>query len=150
MVTLLRPRVLSLYREILRTARTWEVASESEMIRQEAAEAFRAHRCLAADEAAVKLEAGLQRLELGKHYKIPWERPMHYGGGGAEGLAPHKQNVNVFQGRKRININGATRWEGGPDSSGGGPGGIGGPPGVGHPGRQPAVAVPARREFIKK
>lgn len=73
-----RAKALSLYRAILRTARTWEGgAAEQAYIREEAGALFRKNRGATDPETIdAKLFEASSRLELGVHYQIPY--PRHY------------------------------------------------------------------------
>ena len=107
-----RAAVLRLYRDYVRTGRRWANVGERQWILEEAARRFRAH----ADETCPDrirelLRAGEDRLAVAAHYQIPFERPEHFGGGGAEGLSSHKQKPIVSRGRKRVNVAGHTRWK---------------------------------------
>ena len=108
---MMRTRSLSLYRRFLRAAHGWQDAGEATWIRQEARVRFEANR----GETDPTKVAGLQdeaenRLMMALHYKIPYERPGHFGGGGGEGLSKHKERAVIARGRKRVNVNGATKW----------------------------------------
>ena len=102
---------LRLYRRFIRAAQRWHDDYESAWIRQEARKLFEEHR----NETNIALIKDLQaaaerRLEVALHYKIPYERPEHFGGGGAEGLSQRKERAVLQTGRKRTNVNGATKW----------------------------------------
>eukprot|EP00793_Prasinoderma_coloniale_P001955 PRCOL_00002463-RA len=73
-----RAKALSLYRAILRTARTWEGGAEEQAyIREEAGALFRKNRGATDPETIdAKLFEASSRLELGVHYQIPY--PRHY------------------------------------------------------------------------
>ncbi|CAL8468964.1 g8505 [Coccomyxa elongata] len=74
-----RSRVLSLYRRILRTSRTWQGGKEErEYIEREARSQFRRNAAAhdPADVDAMVQEAE-QRLEYGLHYGIPYPRLHH-------------------------------------------------------------------------
>lgn len=131
-------KVRGLFRAILRATRDWQVPGEGAALREEARAAFRDGRTMEASAAAEALLQGTQRLEVALHYGLAYERPVHLGGGGSEGLAPHKQYSAVAEGRKRVNINGQSQWIQG----GGGGGG-------GARGRSPA-AVPTSMYGTKK
>ena len=52
-----------------------------------------------------------QRIDLAVHYKNPYPRLEHQGGGGGEGSSNHRTTAKSIKGqRKRINVNGASRW----------------------------------------
>ena len=107
-----RTAVLRLYRDYVRTGRRWANVGERRWILEEAARLFRAHRDEADPERIGELlRAGEDRLAVAKHYQIPYERPEHFGGGGAEGLSGHKQKPIVSRGRKRVNVAGHTKWK---------------------------------------
>ncbi|KAF6259999.1 complex 1 protein-domain-containing protein [Scenedesmus sp. NREL 46B-D3] len=74
-----RSRVLSLYRTILRTGRSWQGPQEErEYIRQEARAVFRQHKHLASPaEIEAKLVEGRDRLDIAVHYRIPYPRMQH-------------------------------------------------------------------------
>lgn len=78
-----RPRVLSLYRQILRTARDWQSAAnnvnaEKQYIREEARRLFKANKHLS-DTKQVQLKIGEAeaRLHIGRHYRNPYPRPVY-------------------------------------------------------------------------
>lgn len=70
-----RPRVLALYRQILRTGHQWKNTDEREYIVNEARRLFRQNQDIS-DPSLIKAKIleGESRLELGKHYKIPYPR----------------------------------------------------------------------------
>lgn len=73
-----RSQVLSLYRRILRTGRTWAGSAEEKIyIYNEAKHSFQINKNLPESEIPVKLEEGERRLELGVHYQIPYPRMHH-------------------------------------------------------------------------
>ena len=108
---MLRSKSLRLYRRFLRAASGWENAREAAWIRQEARRLFDEKRH-EKDVSVIKALQGAaeDRLAIALHYKIPYERPGHFGGGGGEGLSKHKERTIIARGRKRVNVNGATRW----------------------------------------
>ncbi|KAF6020687.1 LYRM1 [Bugula neritina] len=81
-----RNKVLTLYRAILKTSKTWESASriasdtekESLYIASEARHLFRQNKHLS-DEDSIKaaIKEAESRLEIALHYKNPWPRPSH-------------------------------------------------------------------------
>ena len=83
-----KSQVIQLYREILRLAKTWEAkvpsetAQEKDFIRSEARLMFRANKNISSDqEIDKKLEEGRNRLEIARHYRIPYPRPVYYATG---------------------------------------------------------------------
>ena len=83
-----KSQVIQLYREILRLAKTWEAkvpsetALEKDFIRSEARLMFRANKNISSDqEVDKKLEEGRNRLEIARHYRIPYPRPVYYATG---------------------------------------------------------------------
>ncbi|GAQ85561.1 hypothetical protein KFL_002410120 [Klebsormidium nitens] len=72
----LRSQALSLYRRILRAARTWPGPQEEvNYIRNEAQSTFRQNRALDdATEIGKQIEEGEHRLEYALHYHIPYPR----------------------------------------------------------------------------
>ncbi|XP_043188465.1 LYR motif containing protein 1-like [Amphibalanus amphitrite] len=80
----LRTQVLSMYRQILRAARTWQAADPSETaehrayIRAEAGQLFRRHSG-ETDPKRVRqyLTEAESRLELALHYGTPYPRPVN-------------------------------------------------------------------------
>mmetsp|Transcript_20604 Transcript_20604/g.57465 ORF Transcript_20604/g.57465 Transcript_20604/m.57465 type:complete len:113 (+) Transcript_20604:30-368(+) len=79
-----RGRALSLYRNCLRSARTWQALEpqnteqEREYILTESKAAFRAHQSLPSHLALEELDAGEKRYEYAWHYRIPYPRiPVH-------------------------------------------------------------------------
>ena len=104
--------VLKLYKDILRTSRTWKDKAESQWIKTEASTVFRQHQNISDTKSIQQLIAqGEERLTVAKWSGIPYERPIHMGGGGGEGLAIHKENPIVSKGRKRVNNGGKTVWK---------------------------------------
>ncbi|OQR82932.1 hypothetical protein ACHHYP_15295 [Achlya hypogyna] len=79
-------RALTLYRRLLRTARTWDGGEvERYYIRQQARSGFEANRTLKSPtEIENAITEGEQRLEVGLHYKNPYPRP-HYSDPGTLG-----------------------------------------------------------------
>ena len=84
----LRSQVLSLYRTILRLSRTWqakqssETGQERQYIVNEARRSFRLNRDLTSESAIQKaLVEGRARVEVARHYRIPYPRPVYYGTG---------------------------------------------------------------------
>mmetsp|Transcript_11406 Transcript_11406/g.23127 ORF Transcript_11406/g.23127 Transcript_11406/m.23127 type:complete len:156 (-) Transcript_11406:1222-1689(-) len=71
-------RVRSLYRRILRSARTWEGLEERNYVRNEAHTLFHKNAGLTRpSEIQEKLFEGESRLELALHYRIPYPRPYN-------------------------------------------------------------------------
>ena len=104
-------RSLQIYRRFLRAARAWENAEEARWIRQEARALFEEARGVTNPSTVSDLQnAAEDRLAMALHYKIPYARPDHFGGGGGEGLSKHKERAAIARGRKRVNVNGATKW----------------------------------------
>ena len=109
----------ALYRRVLRIARSWEVAEEALYIRTEAREQLELARGLTgAKDIAAAVAAAEDRIAIALHYKIPYPRHDHLPGGGAEGvrtghaLRARSNAPKVAVGvRKRVNENGATRWQ---------------------------------------
>jgi hypothetical protein len=107
-----RRAVLSLYRSILRTGKTWHDPVEAKWILNEASSVFRQHQHESDAKTIHQLFAtGEERHTVAKWSKIPYERPVHLGGGGAEGLSGHKDNPIISKGRKRVNMAGKTVWK---------------------------------------
>ena len=83
-----RQQVLQLYRDILRLAKTWEAkvpsetVKEKDFIRSEARTMFRANKDISdAEELDKKLDEAKTRLEIAKHYRIPYPRPVYFATG---------------------------------------------------------------------
>lgn len=74
-----RLRVLHLYRQILRTARTWEGSEEERIyIQEEARIKFRENSNEVDGKVSTELlQEAEERLEYGKHYGIPYPRLQH-------------------------------------------------------------------------
>lgn len=78
-----RSRVLSLYRQILRTARDWRSAAnnaeaEKQYIREEARRLFKANKHLTdAKQVQLKIDEAEARLQIGLHYCNPYPRPVY-------------------------------------------------------------------------
>lgn len=71
-----RERVLQLYKQLMRTSRTWSgKQSEKEYIRAESRKQFKANKTIT-DPATIEkqLFEGQSRLELALHYKNPYPR----------------------------------------------------------------------------
>lgn len=71
-----RERVLQLYKQLMRTSRTWSgKQSEKDYIRSESRKQFKANKTVS-DSAAIEkqLFEGQARLELALHYKNPYPR----------------------------------------------------------------------------
>ncbi|ROT69686.1 putative LYR motif-containing protein 1 [Penaeus vannamei] len=80
----LRSQVLSLYRRVLRLARTWEAQDvrdtelERKYITDEAQKLFRRNQDIIGEENIRQhIVEGESRLEIGLHYKSPYPRPVH-------------------------------------------------------------------------
>ena len=132
--------MLSLYRKILRTARTWPNMSERLYIIKTAQNEFRNFKVNDASDADnsnnnnnfsdveidnnssnndnnnvnEKIERaiieGENRLAMAIHYGSPYERINHLGGGGAEGITHYKENTLIAKGRKKVNMSGHSKW----------------------------------------
>lgn len=73
-----RARVLKLYRDILKTAKTWPVPKEQVYIQKEARKLFRRNKNLTnPEEINEKLFEAESRLALGIHYQNPYPRMYH-------------------------------------------------------------------------
>ena len=88
-----RSRVLQLYKELIRLSKTWqarapeETSRERAFIRNETRSLFRDNRNLASDELIdAKLEEGRRRVDVARHYGIPYARPVYYGTGVVTGV----------------------------------------------------------------
>ncbi|KAI8479175.1 PREDICTED: LYR motif-containing protein 1-like [Branchiostoma belcheri] len=86
MMASLRTEVLSIYRTILRTARTWkslsgnqqETQEEAKYIREEARALFKKNKHLTdKEEIRLCIREAETRLELAHHYGIPYPRPVN-------------------------------------------------------------------------
>ena len=130
-------KVRGLFRAILRATRDWQVPGEGAALREEARAAFHDGRTMDASAAAEALLQGTQRLEVAWLTAPGYGGRAPRGGGGSEGLAPHKQYSAVAEGRKRVNVNGQSQWIQG----GGGGGGARG---------RSAAAVPTSMYGTKK
>ena len=110
-------KVRSLYRKILRTARTWPDHSEKLYILETTRREFRSFdiesKGGASDpdkQIAKAILEGENRLAMALHYGSPYERINHLGGGGAEGITHYKENAKIAKGRKKINMSGHSKW----------------------------------------
>ncbi|XP_006637396.2 LYR motif containing protein 1 isoform X1 [Lepisosteus oculatus] len=81
-----RQEVLSLYRRVLRIARSWQAQSglsqdtstERSYITQEARTLFRQNKQITDGESIKKcIEECHARIEMGLHYRIPYPRPTY-------------------------------------------------------------------------
>ena len=81
----LRREVLSFYKQILRLSKNWKAINEcndikeQQYIRNEGKRLIVQNKHLM-DETEIKklLDEGLKRLEVAKHYRIPYPRPVYY------------------------------------------------------------------------
>lgn len=87
-----RSDVIRLYKELIRLSKTWnakcpeETTKERSFIRNETRSLFRDNRNMASSELIdQKLEEGRKRLEVAKHYGIPYARPVYYATGAVTG-----------------------------------------------------------------
>lgn len=94
----LRADVLRTYKSILRLGRTWQAkdpkdtAQERLYIETEAKRCFRENRDLSSDVAIKKkLDEAYGRVEIARHYKIPYPRPVYYRTGTLTAL--NKRNI---------------------------------------------------------
>jgi hypothetical protein len=92
-----RRQVLQLYRDILSLAKTWEAKvpsetkQEQDFIRTEARTTFRANKNITeTEELDKKLEEGKTRLEIARHYRIPYPRPVYFATGSLTKLEKKK------------------------------------------------------------
>ena len=109
-----RRAVLDLYRKIIRTGLKWRSkdVAEGDWILQEASKVFRENLHVKNTNKIEELVAdGEERLTVAKWSNIPYARPVHMGGGGAEGLSGHKQAAQISKGRRRVNSSGKTVWK---------------------------------------
>ncbi|CAD5208344.1 unnamed protein product [Bursaphelenchus xylophilus] len=79
-----RIRVLTLFKKILRTGRNWEAkipektTEERKYIREEAFSKFKENKEVKDPEKIKNLiEEAEKRLEIGIHYRLPYERPVY-------------------------------------------------------------------------
>ena len=85
--------MLQLYRELIRLSKTWqakvaeETSKERAFIRNETRSLFRDNRHITS-EALIdqKLEEARKRVEVAKHYGIPYARPVYYAPGAVTAL----------------------------------------------------------------
>jgi hypothetical protein len=105
-------RARSLYRQLFRTARAWPVPEEALYIKQTTRDEFR-QNVGASSEVEIKglISEAEQRIEVGIHYANPYPRLVHADGGGAEGGNKRRKRVKSSQMQKKVNINGASRWQ---------------------------------------
>lgn len=94
----LRLDVLRMYKSILRLGRTWEAkdasntAAERTYIETEAKRCFREHQFISSEvEIKKKLDEAYGRVEIARHYKIPYPRPVYYRTGSSTVL--NKRNL---------------------------------------------------------
>lgn len=92
-----RGQVLALYKEILRLSKSWEAKDpqnthkEREYIKSEARAAFRGNKNLTSEkEVDTKLKDAKDRIEIARHYRIPYPRPTYYGTGTLTKMAKKK------------------------------------------------------------
>lgn len=85
--------VLQLYKDLIRLSQTWQAKSEPEtsserlFIRNETRTLFRDNKNIASAEVIdQKLLEGKKRMEVAKHYGIPYDRPVYYGPGSVTGV----------------------------------------------------------------
>jgi hypothetical protein len=88
-----RQDVIRLYKDLIRLSKTWqaknagETSSERVFIRNETRSLFRDNKSIVnSDLIDQKLEEGRKRLEVAKHYGIPYARPVYYPTGAVTGL----------------------------------------------------------------
>lgn len=84
----LRSQVLRLYKDALKLSKNWEAkeASETELeriyISREVKRSFRENAGLSSNlDIEAKLVEGKGRLDVAKHYQIPYPRPIYYATG---------------------------------------------------------------------
>lgn len=84
----LRKDVLSLYRQILGLSRKWEAKNpqdtlkERQYIYNEARTQFRKNKNINNESDIQKLiQEAVDRMEVAKHYKIPYPRPVYFPSG---------------------------------------------------------------------
>ncbi|XP_076029166.1 LYR motif-containing protein 1-like [Oratosquilla oratoria] len=80
----LRSQVLSLYKKILRTGKSWQAMNpadtfaESEYVLNEAKLIFRANKNISGEQNIKQhIQEGEARLEMGIHYGTPYPRPVN-------------------------------------------------------------------------
>lgn len=80
-----KQEALKLYKNILRLSRTWnaksieDTAKERVYIKTEAKETFNRNKSLIIDEEIKKrIDEGWKRVEIAKHYGIPYPRPVYF------------------------------------------------------------------------
>lgn len=80
-----KEEVLRLYKDILRLSRTWnaksahDTANERSYILTEARSMFKSNKSLNVDdEIKKKIDEGWKRIEVAKHYGIPYPRPVYF------------------------------------------------------------------------
>lgn len=95
-----RARAMSLYRALLRSARTWPgPASEKEYIRKESLSLFRQNQHLSDLEAIEKkITEGEQRYDYAWHYKIPYPRLQNFATGTTVELNPDQGKACTITG----------------------------------------------------
>lgn len=93
-----KQEVLKLYKDILRLSRTWnakvpqETMKERSYIEAEARSCFKSHKSLAnGDEIRKKIDEGWKRVEVAKHYGIPYPRPVYFGVGTVTNIEKKRQ-----------------------------------------------------------
>ena len=81
----LKRQALSLYKKVLKLAKSWQsldpvdTAKEREYIKQEARYWFKLNQNLTdQEEIQAKLKEGQNRIEIAKHYRTPYQRPVYY------------------------------------------------------------------------
>ena len=107
-------KLISLYRKVLRTARTWPKISERRYIIETAQYEIRNFKIENKKDVNKFVEnaiiEGENRLAMAIHYGSPYARMDHLGGGGAEGITHFKENAQIAKGRKKINMSGHSKW----------------------------------------
>lgn len=88
-----KSEVIQLYRDLIRLSKTWQAKCESEtrtervFIRNETRSLFRDNKNIVSPEVIdQKLEEGRKRVEVAKHYGIPYARPVYYATGAVTGM----------------------------------------------------------------
>lgn len=105
-----KSEVLRLYREILRLGQKWEGKgssadreSERRYILNEARVGFRENKNLSSDvEIKTKLDEVRKRIDVAKHYGIPYPRPVYYGTGTITSLEKKKRKKSQVVSSQKI------------------------------------------------